>query len=251
VGKTGNHSFFINIKKVPLLKIIFYIYFTYQVINKNNERDNLFMVSTEGINQKETYQIIIKTAQHLFMKSGYRAVSTRQISKICGITQPALYHHFKNKKDLYIAVLQDTLHHTKIDLNNVLTSFNTFQDRLFQIGIYFMGHSEIDLSQMFHDIYHELTWEDQKQIQQWWKQGFLMPVVAMINEGISNGEIKDPSALHSDSTEMAYFVLNIIRSILQPPSKTKLIKTEQTEIAEKKAKLIVEILLNGIGNESI
>lgn len=74
------------------------------------------MDAAEGINQKETYQTIIKTAQRLFMESGYRAVSTRQIAKICGITQPALYHHFKNKQDLYIAVLQDALHHTEIDL---------------------------------------------------------------------------------------------------------------------------------------
>lgn len=114
-----------------------------------------------------------------------------------------------------------------------------------------MGDFEIDLSQMFHDISHELTLEDQQQIQQWWKKGFLMPVIVMINDGIINGEIKEPAAIHSDSTELAYLVLNIIRSILQTPPNTKLIKTEQTEIEEKKAKLLVDILFNGIGNKSI
>lgn len=198
-------------------------------------------------NQQETYHTIVKTAQRLFMEFGYRAVSTRQIAELCKITQPALYHHFKNKQNLYIAVIQNTLQHTEMDLNTILTQYKTFHERLNHIAIYMMVHFEVDLPQMFHDIRHELGENDQQQLQQWWRKGFLMPVVTMIDDGISEGQIKDPKKLNSNSIEVAYLVLNIIKSILQPPAMIKLSESEQKKWAEKKAELIIEIFLNGIG----
>jgi len=200
----------------------------------------------EGINQKETYQTIVQTAQRLFMELGYRAVSTRQIADLCGITQPALYHHFKNKQTLYVEVIQHTLHQTEMDLNAILSQYHPFQERLYQIAIYMMVQFDVDMPQMFHDIFHELGNDDQQKIQMWWKKGFLMPVVKMIDDGLSEGEIRDPLLLNSDSTELAYLILNIIKSILQPATMSKMPVLEQKKIADNKAKLIVEILLNGI-----
>lgn len=55
------------------------------------------------MNKKED---IIDYATTLFMEQGYLATSTRQIAKGLGITQPAIYHHFQNKEDIYIQVLQ-------------------------------------------------------------------------------------------------------------------------------------------------
>jgi AcrR family transcriptional regulator len=204
-------------------------------INKANE-----------VNPKETYQIIIKTAERLFMEYGYRAVSTRQIADQCGITQPALYHHFKNKQTLYVAVIEHALQHTEKDLNRILTNFTTFQDRLTQITTYMMVHFEMDMSQMFHDMQHEISAEDQKRVHQLWVKGFLLPIVAMINDGVSNEEIKKPDELHSTSTEMAFLILNMIKSLLEPSKIGRQSNNEQTKMVQHKAKLIVDIFLNGI-----
>lgn len=200
----------------------------------------------EAMSQKETFQTIIKTAQHLFMELGYRAVSTRQIAQICGVTQPAIYHHFKNKQTLYVVVIQQTLLHTESDLKTILAKFTSFQERLTQVAIYMMVHFEMDLAQMFHDISHELNLDDQQLIYQRWVEGFLMPVVTMINDGILKQEIKNPASLKTNSTELAYLILNIIKSILQPETFSKLSKEERQTKAEEKAKLMVEIFINGI-----
>ncbi|MCL6573573.1 MAG: TetR/AcrR family transcriptional regulator [Bacillus sp. (in: Bacteria)] len=200
-----------------------------------------------GINQKETYQTIVKNAQHMFLNLGYRAVSTRQIAQICGITQPALYHYFKNKQALYVAVIQHTLHHTEIDVNKILNEFTTFQERLTEITIYMMVHFEMDMSQMFHDISHELTPEDQQQIYQWWVKGFLLPLLIMIDDGVSRGEIKDPQAINSTTTELAYFILNLIKSILVPAGDKNVSISERKKLVDKQAKLIIEIFIHGIG----
>lgn len=199
-----------------------------------------------AMDHKETYQTIINTAQRLFMELGYRAVSTRQIAQICGVTQPAIYHHFKNKQTLYVAVMRQTLHHTEADLKAILAEFTSFQERFTQIAIYMMIHFEIDMAQMFHDISHELGPDDQQLIHQWWTEGFLMPVVKMINDGILEEEIKNPALLNTNSTELAYLILNIIKSILQPETTAKLSKKQRLTMAEEKANLMVEIFINGI-----
>ncbi|WP_335493589.1 TetR/AcrR family transcriptional regulator [Neobacillus drentensis] len=199
-----------------------------------------------SINHKETYRTIINTAQRLFMELGYRAVSTRQIAQICDVSQPAIYHHFKNKQTLYIAVIQHMLHHTENDLKAILSQFTTFQERLTQISIYMMVHFEIDLAQMFHDISHELSLDDQKLLHQEWTKGFLTPVVTMINDGVIKKEIKKPESLDTTSTELAYVILNLIKSILEPESFAKLPKEERQIKAKEKAKLLVEIFINGI-----
>jgi AcrR family transcriptional regulator len=196
--------------------------------------------------QKETYQTIVSTARKLFMELGYRAVSTRQIAQTCGITQPALYHHFKNKQTLYIAVLKETLLETERGLNAILADFQSFNERFCHISIYLMLQFEVDMAQMFHDINHELSLEEQKEIHQHWRNGFLMPVVKVIQQGIENGELRDPSVIGSNVTELAFLILNIIKSVLQAPNFSKLPLEEQRKIAEKNAQLIVEIFLNGM-----
>ena len=54
---------------------------------------------------ERTRQIILSVASELFMTKGFKNTSTREIALKANITQPNLYHHFKNKKELYLAVI--------------------------------------------------------------------------------------------------------------------------------------------------
>jgi AcrR family transcriptional regulator len=49
---------------------------------------------------------ILDTSAKLFSQHGYKAVSIRDIAQACGMTNAALYYHFKNKEDLFLAMLQ-------------------------------------------------------------------------------------------------------------------------------------------------
>jgi AcrR family transcriptional regulator len=51
-------------------------------------------------------EIIIETSAKLFNQQGYNGVSIRDIAQACGLTNAALYYHFKNKEDLFLAMLQ-------------------------------------------------------------------------------------------------------------------------------------------------
>jgi len=49
---------------------------------------------------------ILDTSAKLFSQHGYKEVSIRDIAQACGLTNAALYYHFKNKEDLFLAMLR-------------------------------------------------------------------------------------------------------------------------------------------------
>jgi AcrR family transcriptional regulator len=53
-----------------------------------------------------TRAALMGAARELFTEHGYAAVSTEEIVGLAGVTRGALYHHFKDKKDLFRSVVE-------------------------------------------------------------------------------------------------------------------------------------------------
>lgn len=49
---------------------------------------------------------LLDAAAKLFGKSSYGQVTTAELAKSAGVTEPVIYQHFKTKLDLYVAVLR-------------------------------------------------------------------------------------------------------------------------------------------------
>jgi AcrR family transcriptional regulator len=56
-----------------------------------------------------TRQALVAAARSLFARDGYAATSIDEIARHERLTKGALYHHFKNKKELFEAVVDDFL----------------------------------------------------------------------------------------------------------------------------------------------
>jgi AcrR family transcriptional regulator len=65
------------------------------------------MSPRKKVNQELTRQMIMDAARDLFVKNGYQHVSMRQIAKELGYSHGALYYHFKNKAELFYALVED------------------------------------------------------------------------------------------------------------------------------------------------
>jgi AcrR family transcriptional regulator len=64
---------------------------------------------SKRVQQGETTRgVLIDTAQRLFAERGYAGTSTADIVTAAKVTRGALYHHFRDKEDLFRAVLEAT-----------------------------------------------------------------------------------------------------------------------------------------------
>jgi AcrR family transcriptional regulator len=66
----------------------------------------------------DTREYIIDKSISLFLTNSYEAVSISDISDAIGFTKGALYHHFKNKEELFKAVIDKCLVIHQIEFND-------------------------------------------------------------------------------------------------------------------------------------
>ncbi len=68
-----------------------------------------------------TKELIRDTAMDMFIESGFKATSLRDIAVRCGITHPGLLYHFRTKEALLMAVLQrrDDLEGEPVDFHHL------------------------------------------------------------------------------------------------------------------------------------
>ena len=52
---------------------------------------------------------ILTQALRLFVTHGYHGISMREIAEAVGVSKAGLYYHFKDKQDLFLAILTDDL----------------------------------------------------------------------------------------------------------------------------------------------
>ena len=70
---------------------------------KNNDNDT---GNKQDERSRQTTSRILAEARRLFAEYGFAKVSAEQIVTAAGVTRGALYHHFKGKKGLFRAVLE-------------------------------------------------------------------------------------------------------------------------------------------------
>src|SRR5688572_21549105 len=55
----------------------------------------------------ETQKQLRRQARKLFAQKGYSGANTDELVQRAKVTKGALYHHFANKRELYLAVVED------------------------------------------------------------------------------------------------------------------------------------------------
>src|ERR671930_9170 len=63
-------------------------------------------MSSRAQQSEVTRARLVRVARDLFARRGYNDVATEEIVRRAGVTRGALYHHFKDKRDLFAAVVE-------------------------------------------------------------------------------------------------------------------------------------------------
>src|SRR5437588_176080 len=65
------------------------------------------MSSRKEQQSEATRRALVRVGRDLFARRGFNDVSTEEIVRRAGVTRGALYHHFRDKRDLFRAVVED------------------------------------------------------------------------------------------------------------------------------------------------
>lgn len=75
-------------------------------------------------------QAILEAAEILFAEKGFDAVSMSAIAELAKTSKPNIYHHFKNKNDLYLAIMKTAVQRSSALLDALEEKPGTFRQRL-------------------------------------------------------------------------------------------------------------------------
>src|SRR5712691_8895130 len=64
------------------------------------------MSSRKEQQSEATRRALVRVGRDLFARRGFNDVSTEEIVRRAGVTRGALYHHFRDKRDLFRAVYE-------------------------------------------------------------------------------------------------------------------------------------------------
>jgi AcrR family transcriptional regulator len=109
------------------------------------------MSPRKSVQQELTRGMIMNAARDLFIKKGYQHVSMRQIAKELDYSHGAIYYHFKNKAELFYALVEEHFHmldDTLIEIMELDATDN--EEKLKQVmlgfiefGLNYQSHYEI------------------------------------------------------------------------------------------------------------
>lgn len=71
---------------------------------------------------------IVEAACKLFSDKGFRGTTTRELAAAVGVTEPILYEHFKTKRDLYTAIIENKAQDGLAVLSNLRDQFSETDD---------------------------------------------------------------------------------------------------------------------------
>jgi AcrR family transcriptional regulator len=134
---------------------------------------------------------ILEVAAPLFAQKGYNGVSIRDIAQACGMTNAALYYHFKNKEDLYLAVLRRSHEQGMASVAQATGSTGDLRARLKQLVLRY-GEVMCEQRQSFQTMRRDLAHIDDARAHKLLgeiRADFSRPIQQLIESGQASGEI--------------------------------------------------------------
>lgn len=195
---------------------------------------------------EETKRTILRTAKELFMEYGYRAVSTRQLADACGLTQPALYHYFADKQDLYVAMVHEEVAKLQAALERIAARHDSVEERLRRVVLYLLSTTQHDLALMLHDIRHELTVERQAILDEAFQTGVIHPIATIFTDGLQQGLLRDTQHGGVVPQTATLLLLNMISRYTRRPATPDSAQTPYSASDAELAHMLIHILLYGL-----
>jgi len=194
----------------------------------------------------ETREYIIDQAYGLFLSRSYEAVSISEISKAIGLTKGALYHHFRNKEELFMAVIDKNVKMDALDfepenitlLNYIDLCQKNAQDIVFHTFSPNPAYMSYNLLALFIDAFrHYPGFAENKES---WIQSEIAKNKKVLDRAIARGEIR--SEINSSVMAEIFFTIStgVARSLIHTNMNQELAIRQLKNQLEELYKLLVK-----------
>ena len=185
---------------------------------------------------------IVDVAARRFSQKGYKGVSIRDIAQACGVTNAALYYHFKNKEDLYLAVLRHN--HGKV-MHSVAEAVDAGHDLPARLNELVRRYAQAMCGQRqsFQAVRRDLSNMDNARAGRLFgeiRADFMRPIQHVIERGQADGQI-----VAGDSLLFARLLHGMIVALTFEGKLGR-----QNRLTTDEADAVVDVFLNGVGHRA-
>jgi AcrR family transcriptional regulator len=139
---------------------------------------------------KDTRQRILREAENLYYRGGYAGINLQELAATIGITKAALFHHFSGKQELFFEMQSEICNANLRSIEAALASSQDTRSRLHAI-LEAMSHRPFfDPMKFITDEIHQLNPAQQQAISEAFTNSTRRPIMQVIAEGVSRGELK-------------------------------------------------------------
>jgi len=180
---------------------------------------------------------ILSTAKSLFIQQGYHGLAMRQISDALGVSKAALYYHFKDKEELFLAILSGYLNEIEAAIDEIMAIpvSSTEHIRLFAEYILKQPADQRAVTRLGSQEMSQLSASSRKIFGKIYHDKFIGKLIAIFKAGIESGEFQA-----FDAEVSTWALLGMMYPYFYPAH------TGDSPLPTKTIHDIVNIYLNGV-----
>ena len=100
---------------------------------------------------------ILREARTLFTAQGYAAVSMQQIADGATVNKATLYHHFRDKEDLFVAVMAEEFARTTSEVAAAIALGGTLREQLRRVAAHIFASLQTDFGRLVADLHEHVS----------------------------------------------------------------------------------------------
>lgn len=107
---------------------------------------------------------VVRKARELFLAQGYAAVSMQQIADAVGVNKATLYHYFRDKQALFIAVMVEQGKQMNAAVATALAAGETLRDKLQSVAQTVLDMQHSDFGRLSSDMHLHVSEEGRAEV---------------------------------------------------------------------------------------
>ena len=148
-------------------------------------------ISETGVREE-----ILAVAMRMFIQQGYHGLAMRQISEAVGVSKAALYYYFKDKEELFLAILNSYLNDMESSIDAIRAKSGSSADQITQFveSVLRQPAEQRALTRLASQEMGQLSATSRKKFDKLYHEKFIGKLTAILQEGMDRGEFQSLNA---------------------------------------------------------